>query len=124
MQTLLHYFLHLGFPLLVARLCFRERWWRAYLVLLASMAIDLDHLLADPVFQADRCSVGLHPLHTLPAVVGYGVLLCFRRPYRTLGVGLLLHVLTDLLDCVMTYRRCPACLADAPAEALVRSLVG
>ena len=35
--------------------------------------IDLDHLLADPVYAPDRCSIGFHPLHTAPAVVLLGL---------------------------------------------------
>ncbi len=39
--------------------------------MLATMAIDLDHLLADPVFDPDRFCIGFHPLHTVWAGVGY-----------------------------------------------------
>lgn len=63
-MTFLHYFLHLGLPLLIAWVFFRKNWKQAYLILLATMLVDLDHLLAEPIFQADRCSIGFHPLHS------------------------------------------------------------
>ena len=74
-QPILHYFLHLGFPLLIAYVFFKSHWKQAYLILLATMLVDLDHLLANPVFQADRCSINFHPLHTYYAMLGYVILL-------------------------------------------------
>lgn len=73
--------------------------WRAWLVMLMAWVIDLDHLLADPIYAPDRCSIGFHPLHTTPAIVLYGALL-IPRPTRWLGIGLLIHVGLDLIDCV------------------------
>jgi len=67
--------------------------------MMAAMVIDLDHLFADPVFAADRCSVGFHPLHTWPAIVVYCVLVTVPRT-RIIGIGLLIHILLDGLDCV------------------------
>jgi len=63
------------------------------------MAVDLDHLLANPVYDPHRCSLGFHPLHTWPAILVYAVLCFFSGYWRVLGVGLLLHMLTDGLDC-------------------------
>lgn len=123
MQTLLHYFLHLGFPLLIAWVAFPQHWRRAYLLLLATMLVDMDHLVADPIFQADRCSIQYHPLHTWPAMVVYAGLLWLRWPYRAIGLGLLWHMATDLIDCMMTYARCGGtCLADSPAIGLLRGI--
>jgi hypothetical protein len=99
MQTALHYFLHLIFPALIAYVLYPKAWKRTYLILLATLLVDLDHLLADPIFQADRCSIGFHPLHTWPAMVVYAVLLFFPRPWRIIGIGLLFHMLTDWMDC-------------------------
>jgi hypothetical protein len=121
-QGLIHYFLHLGFPVVIALVLFRENWKKAYLILLATMLVDLDHLLATPIFDAGRCSIQFHPLHTYYAMLGYVVLLFFRKPVRIIGVGLLFHMLTDLIDCMMTYSRCPVCLADAPAGELLAML--
>jgi hypothetical protein len=64
------------------------------------MLVDLDHLLAVPIFQADRCSINFHPLHTYYAMVVYVVLLFFRKPFNIIGIGLLMHMITDYLDCI------------------------
>lgn len=95
----LHLLLHLAVPGLVAWLFFRTRFRRAWLWLLLGWLIDLDHLLADPVYAADRCSIGFHPLHTAPAIALYGAL-AIPRPTRLLGIGLLIHIALDLIDCL------------------------
>lgn len=64
-----------------------------------AMAVDFDHLLANPVFDPNRCSIGFHPLHTVPAVVLYAMLLAFPHT-RLAGVGLLIHMALDGMDCV------------------------
>lgn len=71
--------------------------------MLATMAVDLDHLLATPVYDADRCSIGFHPLHQFPAILLYALLFAWPRS-RLIGAGLLIHMLLDGVDCVwMTY---------------------
>ena len=79
-----------------------EPLWRQigklWLILIATMAVDLDHLLADPIFDAGRCSLGHHPLHTWPAMLIYGLLCCIPR-WRWWGVGLVIHMCLDGLDC-------------------------
>ena len=72
---------------------------RAWLLLLLGWLIDLDHLLADPIYAPDRCSIGFHPLHTAPAIAAYAVL-AIPRPTRLFGIGLLIHVGLDLIDCL------------------------
>lgn len=99
MPFLLHYFLHLVFPYVLARRFWSSQPIKSYLILLATMAVDLDHLLANPVYDPHRCSLGFHPLHTWPAILVYAVLCFFSGYWRVLGVGLLLHMLTDGLDC-------------------------
>ena len=44
--------------------------------------VDLDHLLAEPVYDAARCSIGFHPLHTWPAMIAYAasVVIAARLP--------------------------------------------
>ncbi len=95
-----HLALHALVPLGVALVWFRQRWWRAWLWLLAGWLIDVDHLLADPVYAPGRCSLGFHPLHTVPATVAYG-LLCLPRRTRLLGIGLLVHICLDAIDCLL-----------------------
>jgi hypothetical protein len=63
------------------------------------MLIDFDHLLADPVYDPGRCSIGFHPLHQYPAIAAYGVLLIWSR-LRLIAIGLLIHMFLDALDCI------------------------
>ena len=110
MEDLLHYFSHLALPVALAWLFFRSDWKRAALVMLLTMVVDLDHLLATPVFDPDRCSVGFHPLHNpwlFPLYIG---LMFFPRGWRYAGIGLSLHMLTDFLLCVNLVHKCPSCL--------------
>jgi hypothetical protein len=100
LRAILHLLLHAAVPALVAWLFFRDRFGKAWLLMLLGWVIDLDHLLADPVYAPDRCSIGFHPLHTAPAIVGYGALL-IPRPTRLLAIGLLIHVALDALDCLL-----------------------
>ena len=67
--------------------------------MIATMLVDLDHLLADPIFSLNRCSINFHPLHSYIAIGVYVVLLFFKE-VRIIAVGLLLHMLTDFLDCL------------------------
>lgn len=101
MQTLLHYFLHFIAPLGLAFVFFRKDWKTAYILFLLTMLVDLDHLLASPIFQANRCSINYHPLHTYYAIIVYVVMLFFKKSIRILGIGLLFHMLTDYVDCLM-----------------------
>ena len=119
MQTFIHYFLHLGFPLVLAKVFFKSDWKKAYLILLATMLVDLDHLLADPIFKANRCSIQFHFLHTYYAMVVYVGLLFFKKPYNIIGIGLLFHMITDFIDCLFMYNTCASCLKDSPIYTLL-----
>jgi hypothetical protein len=92
--------LHLAVPGVVARIGWRDRFRHAWLVMVATMLIDLDHLLADPIFDPDRCSIATHPLHGWWAI-GLYVLLLVPKRTRLVGTGLVLHVMLDGLDCLM-----------------------
>jgi len=98
LQQVIHYSLHLIAPGLLAWLLFRENWKMAWLIMIATMIIDLDHLLADPFFDPNRCGIGFHPLHSYYAIVIYVILLIPPKT-RIVGVGLVLHMITDFLDC-------------------------
>ena len=98
LQTIIHYTLHLLVPGLIAFIFFRKEWKKAWLIMLATMLIDVDHLLATPIFDPNRCSIGFHPLHTYWATAIYAVLFFFKKT-RIIAVGLLFHMLTDYLDC-------------------------
>lgn len=94
-----HLLLHVAVPGLVAALAFRRFWLRAWFVMVATMLIDLDHLLADPIYDPGRCGIGYHPLHSYPAIAAYAALTLVPR-VRLVSVGLLLHMALDALDCV------------------------
>jgi predicted cobalt transporter CbtA len=101
LQTVTHYSLHLLAPGLIAFIFFRSRWKQAWLIMLATMLVDADHLLATPVFDPSRCSIGYHPLHSYYAIAVYFILLRFPKT-RVIAVGLLFHMLTDWQDCQWT----------------------
>jgi undecaprenyl pyrophosphate phosphatase UppP len=101
-RTAIHLILHVAVPGLAARMAFREAFWKSWLVMTAVMVVDLDHLLADPVFDPDRCSIGFHPLHTAAAIGAYGLLALLpeSRVLRWMGLGLLIHMGLDGVDCL------------------------
>ena len=110
-----HALLHLLVPAIVAALAYRPRWGSALLVMLATVVVDVDHLLAEPIYDAARCSIGFHPLHGWVALAVYAGL--FLAPLAGLGrerlgaswsaplvahligLGLLIHMALDGADC-------------------------
>ena len=99
-RPVLHLLLHGLVPGVFARLCWPERWKMAWLVMMAGMLIDLDHLLADTLYDPLRCSLATHPLHgPIPALVY--LLLLWPRKTRVLACGLLIHLALDGSDCLM-----------------------
>jgi hypothetical protein len=112
----IHIALHFIVPLLVAIAFYRSRWRAATVLMVATMLVDADHLLADPVYDPGRCSIGFHPLHTLPAIGLYVALFAIplvlggrgggprtlhaARWLHLVGLGLLIHMLLDGIDCV------------------------
>ncbi|PVW14750.1 DUF6122 family protein [Marixanthomonas spongiae] len=98
LQTFIHYTLHFLAPGLIAFVFFRNNWKKAWLIMIATMLVDVDHVLADPIFSPERCSIGFHPLHSYYAI-GVYVLLLFFKKTRIVAVGLLFHMLTDFIDC-------------------------
>ncbi|WP_271765881.1 DUF6122 family protein [Aquimarina algiphila] len=99
-RPILHYSFHFIIPLIIALLFFPKQWKKVYLIFLGSMLIDLDHLLANPIFDLNRCSVGFHPLHSYYAIAVYCTSLFFTRT-RIIGLALIWHIITDQLDCWM-----------------------
>lgn len=100
MRSQIHLLLHVLVPLVVARLWYRPDWLRAWAIMTATMIVDLDHLLAVPMYDPDRCSIGFHPLHRPPAIAVYCVLLFFPK-LRLIGIGLLIHMVLDAADCAL-----------------------
>lgn len=97
-RPLVHYGIHFVLPFAIAFLWYPKRWKGVALILLAGIVIDLDHLLARPVFDPNRCSIGFHPLHSYLAIAAYIVLLLFPKT-RLAGLALLLHIAADSADC-------------------------
>ena len=107
-----HLFLHFFVPLLVSVLLIKQlkinipnlnyinlpHWVAAWIVMTATMIIDVDHFLATPIYQANRCSIGFHPLHTFLPISAY-FLLCFPKNTRLVGLGLIIHMILDSIDC-------------------------
>lgn len=104
-QFIIHYSLHLLLPVAVAKKWFADYCLKATLILWSTMIIDIDHLWANPVFDSCRCSVGFHTFHTWPFVMVY-ILLCFYPKTRLIGLGLTMHILTDLIDCQLSSIHC------------------
>ena len=101
LQFIVHYSLHLLAPGLIARIWFKDIWQKAWLIMLATMLVDLDHLLATPIYDPNRCSLGFHPLHSYYAILFYAVLLFVKKTHiRIIATGLLFHMFTDFQDCL------------------------
>jgi hypothetical protein len=84
---------------MVARFAYKQSWGKAWLIMVATMVVDLDHLLANPIYDPARCSIGFHPLHSYVAIGVYSVMTLIPK-LRLVGVGLLIHMGVDLVDCV------------------------
>ncbi len=97
----IHILLHFLVPAIVTGLFFRRSWKVAYVVMISTMVVDIDHLLANPVYDPGRCSIGFHPLHGFLPIAIY-VSFCCVPKLRYVGIGLLIHMALDSLDCQIT----------------------
>ena len=86
-------------PLILARLFWKKSWLKAWAVMVATMVVDLDHLLADPIYDPNRCSIGFHPLHSWVMVAIYPLGL-FHKATRLVALGLCIHMALDWVDCL------------------------
>ena len=104
-HIMFHIALHFIVPFLIAAFFYR------------TMLVDLDHVLADPIYDPDRCSIGFHPLHSEFAILFY--VLFFAAPLlrgrfqmegpattvlewaSLIGLGLLIHMVLDGIDCLV-----------------------
>ena len=103
LRYIVHYSFHLLVPFVVAKIFWKENWWKAGLFMVGTMLIDLDHLFADPVYDPGRCSIGLHPLHTIWAGLFYCSLLAVPSwKWRAVSTGCVWHLFTDFIDCLLT----------------------
>ena len=97
-RVTLHLILHFLVPMLVARVAYKNNFYQAWLIMSLMIIVDLDHLLATPVFDPLRCSIGFHPLHSYVAIGIYVVLLVITRT-QIYAAGLLIHMALDGIDC-------------------------
>ncbi|MEJ1223352.1 DUF6122 family protein [Sediminicola sp. 1XM1-17] len=95
-----HYGIHFLVPIAIGLYFYKENRLWAVLLLLAGIMIDLDHLVASPIFDSARCSIGFHPLHTYWAIILYIGLLFFRKT-RIVGLALCIHIVADTADCLL-----------------------
>lgn len=100
-QAMLHLFLHFLVPASITLLFFRKNWKVAYLIMMATMLVDTDHLFASPIYDPGRCSIGFHPLHQ-PVFIAAYLALCFFPKSRLIGLGLTIHMVLDTMDCQVT----------------------
>lgn len=98
---MLHISYHFILPILLIALFYRRSWKRSYLIIMSTMLVDIDHLLANPIYDPTRCSIGFHPLHTEIPILIYIVLSLFPKT-RLVGLGLLIHMGLDSIDCYFT----------------------
>ncbi|WP_199609598.1 DUF6122 family protein [Flocculibacter collagenilyticus] len=107
-EAFIHLVLHFVVPLLVALIIFRKQWRYAFIIMILTMVVDVDHLLATPIYDPLRCSIGFHPLHQWPFILLYAVMSIAPRfipkfnLIRLMGTGLIIHMILDSIDCQMT----------------------
>lgn len=68
-------------------------------ILIATNLIDLDHLLANPIYDPLRCSINFHPLHSLFILPLYLIGLIFPKT-RIISLGILVHLALDGIQCL------------------------
>lgn len=98
LQPILHYGCHILIPLVIALIWYKPIWKFAFLIMISGMLIDLDHLLANPIFDPNRCSIGFHPLHSYFAIIFF-IFLLIPKKSRLVALGLVIHIFADLVDC-------------------------
>ena len=66
--------------------------------MMLTMVVDIDHILADPIYDPNRCSIGFHPLHKVIPIGIYFLLSAIPKT-RLVGIGLLIHMGLDSINC-------------------------
>ncbi len=71
------------------------------LTIIGSNIIDIDHLLANPIYDPNRCSINFHPLHSWYTIPIWIIGLLFKNKYiRYFCLGVLLHLCLDWIQCL------------------------
>lgn len=121
LQTITHYFLHFIAIGAIAYWFDPHTWKRNWLILLATMLVDLDHIFADPIFDPDRCGIFYHPLHSEYAIVIYllGAIFIKHSILKLVFIGLLFHMITDFIDCLWMFSKCVECYENSEVYELL-----
>lgn len=100
LRFIIHYGIHFLVPIAIGLFFFKENRSRVIIILLSAIFIDIDHVLANPIFDPNRCSIDFHPLHSYWAIAVYFGMLFFKK-FRIFGIALLIHIIADLTDCYL-----------------------
>jgi hypothetical protein len=100
LSFLIHYGTHFIVPIGIAKWGYPTKFKQVLFIFWGAILIDVDHLLASPIFDPERCSIFFHPLHSSVAIMCY-ILLCFIQKTQIIGFALCLHILADSLDCLI-----------------------
>jgi len=71
-----------------------------FLLVFSSQLIDLDHLLANPIYDPLRCSINFHPLHSWYMFPLYFIMSIWSK-YKYLFWAIIMHLILDSLDCII-----------------------
>jgi len=91
--------MHFLVPGIIAYVFYKSQWKKVWLIFILTIFVDVDHLFATPIFDANRCSINFHPLHTYYAIFVYFLLLIPKKT-RIIAIVLLFHMFTDAIDCL------------------------
>ncbi|MBP9732689.1 MAG: hypothetical protein KBD29_04510 [Candidatus Magasanikbacteria bacterium] len=98
----IHYLLHFIFPFIIAYFLCKEKWKIIGILMVSTILIDLDHLLTNPIFDPNRCSIDFHPLHTPEALIVYFLILVIPSwKWRAIAIGCIMHLGVDSIDCIL-----------------------
>ncbi|WP_262917456.1 DUF6122 family protein [Zunongwangia pacifica] len=121
LQSIFHYSMHflaIGF---IAYFFDKKNWKQNWIILAATMLVDLDHVFASPVFDPHRCGIGFHPLHSQIAIICYilGAVFLKKGIFKLIFIGLCFHMLTDFSDCLWTFSKCGECYENSALKQLI-----
>jgi uncharacterized membrane protein len=103
LQFGLHYGIQFIVPILIAYFFYKTNFVKVAFILLAGILLDIDHLLANPIFDAGRCSINFHPLHSYWAMMIYLIMLVYKKT-RIWGIAFCVHMIADIVDCLFINR--------------------
>jgi len=100
-----HLISHVLVPTGIAYALKIEKGWESTtLTYLSTNLVDLDHLVTNPVYDPNRCSINYHPLHSENTIFGYSIL-ALHPQTRDVGTGLLIHMGLDYIDCELMKKK-------------------